>query len=323
MRYSSTERLGVVEVEKLFLQFNWIPRTIFQTDVGIDMTVEICRNGNPTGQFIGVQIKSGESYFKEKSGNSIVFRSDKTHIDYWINNSLPIIIVLHNIVTELTIWQVVNKQTVEFSGKTFKINIPLTNTLESKYASTIEKLTEKSPLLNNFQKLLMDKPIINLLAKGDKVVVELGMWINKSSGRADIKVFHVLNDSEFEEFEEEDYYRGDDEENDIEQELLEEFSAMGVHSYQSLYYFYKWANFKLDESFYETFSDYDEDEMPGYKLVFIDDRFRGYKLPVIPYHNNGEVAYYRLVMSLNEFGNSILEFFDYLEGNKQLVLNFK
>lgn len=102
MRYSSTERLGVVEVEKLFLQFNWIPRTIFQTDVGIDMTVEICRNGNPTGQFIGVQIKSGESYFKEKSGNSIVFRSDKTHIDYWINNSLPIIIVLHNIVTILT-----------------------------------------------------------------------------------------------------------------------------------------------------------------------------------------------------------------------------
>ena len=67
MRHNSTERLGVVEVEKLFLQFNWIPRTVFQTDVGIDMTVEICENNNPIGKFIGVQIKSGESYFEEHS----------------------------------------------------------------------------------------------------------------------------------------------------------------------------------------------------------------------------------------------------------------
>ena len=104
---------------------------------------------------------------------------------------------------------------------------------------------------------------------------------------------------------------------------VEEFSAIGIHSYQSLYYFYKWANFKLDESFYETFSDYDEDEMPRYKLVFIDDRFRDYKLPIIPYHNNGEVAYYRLNMTLNEYGFSIIEFMDYLSGNKQLELNFK
>lgn len=309
-RYNSTDRLGVVEVEKIFLQFNWIPRTILQTDVGIDMTVEICKNGNPIGKFIGVQIKTGVRYFKEKSGNSIVFRSDKTHIYYWINNSLPILIVLHNVNNKTTIWQVINKQTVEPTGNNFKIKIPISNVLEKRFADIIERLTETPPLLNKFQKLLLDKPIINMLKKGEKVVVEFDRWVNKSSGRADVKVYHVIQDKDFEENKE------------LEQIQLSEFSAIGIHSYQSLFYFYPWADFKLDESFYKTFSDYDEDEMPGYQLVFIDDRFNGYKLPIIPFHCNGEISSYRLAMSLNDYGHSFIDFYDFTDGNKQLEIKF-
>lgn len=310
-RYDSTERLGVSEVEKIFLQFNWIPRNIFQTDVGLDMTVEICKNGNPIGKFIGVQIKTGDSYFSEKSGEFIIFRSDKTHIDYWINNSLPVLIVLHNLSTGTTIWQVINKHTIESTGKNFKIKIPLTNVLKKADADVIEKLTETPILLTKFQKLLLDKPIIDKLIKGKKVVVAIDMWINKTRGKADIKVFHVKKDKDL------------DEDIELKQILLEEYSVTGVNSYQSLYYFYPWADFTLDESFYETFSDYDEDEMPGYKLVFMDDRFHGYKLPTIPYHSNGEVSSYRLIMSLNDYGHSFIDFYNYTVGNRQLEIKFK
>ena len=67
-RFNNTERLGVNEVEKIFLSFGWIPRLILQTDVGIDMEVEICDDGIPIGKLFAVQIKTGESYFKEKAG---------------------------------------------------------------------------------------------------------------------------------------------------------------------------------------------------------------------------------------------------------------
>ena len=47
-RFTNTERLGVNKVESIFLKdFEWIPRTIFQSDVGIDMTVEVAKNGKP------------------------------------------------------------------------------------------------------------------------------------------------------------------------------------------------------------------------------------------------------------------------------------
>jgi hypothetical protein len=57
-RFSTTERIGVNYVERVFLKdFGWIPRLIFQSDLGIDMEVEICKDGKPTGQLIGVQKK--------------------------------------------------------------------------------------------------------------------------------------------------------------------------------------------------------------------------------------------------------------------------
>ena len=58
-RFSQTESIGVNRVELIFLNdFEWIPRTVFKTDIGIDMFIEIADNGFPTGKFFGAQIKS-------------------------------------------------------------------------------------------------------------------------------------------------------------------------------------------------------------------------------------------------------------------------
>lgn len=50
-RFINTERVGLNEVEKIFLSHKWIARLILQTDVGIDMEVEICENDEPTAPF--------------------------------------------------------------------------------------------------------------------------------------------------------------------------------------------------------------------------------------------------------------------------------
>jgi len=61
-----TERLGVSAVEHYFSSHGWLFREQFTHDYGIDAQVEIVRDGQPTGALIGIQIKSGESYFSDQ-----------------------------------------------------------------------------------------------------------------------------------------------------------------------------------------------------------------------------------------------------------------
>tara|TARA_R110002049_G_scaffold175107_1_gene342405 strand:- start:911 stop:1132 length:222 start_codon:yes stop_codon:yes gene_type:complete len=64
MRYNSTERIGVNATESIFIrEFDWIFREQPIVDVGIDALIEQSENGNPTGKFIALQIKSGKGNF--------------------------------------------------------------------------------------------------------------------------------------------------------------------------------------------------------------------------------------------------------------------
>lgn len=65
-------------------------------DVGIDAHVELVdeKTREATGQLVGLQIKSGPSFFKETTDNGIVFRGSLEHLDYWQNHCLPIFLVV-------------------------------------------------------------------------------------------------------------------------------------------------------------------------------------------------------------------------------------
>ena len=63
----SVERIGVSSVEKIINQMGMIFREQPVDDYGIDAQIEIVENKCATGKLIAVQIKSGNSYFKELS----------------------------------------------------------------------------------------------------------------------------------------------------------------------------------------------------------------------------------------------------------------
>ena len=92
----SVERLGVATTEKIINKMGLIFREQPTDDYGVDAQIETIENGYATGKLIAVQIKSGESYFKEPTSEGIVFRGERKHYDYWLNHSLPVIIVLYN-----------------------------------------------------------------------------------------------------------------------------------------------------------------------------------------------------------------------------------
>src|SRR5271169_5558686 len=103
---------GVNAVEAIFLSMKWLFRRQLESDFGIDAQAEVVNEeGNPTGQLVAMQIKSGPSFFRPR-GEDYVFRGEPRHLDYWERHSLPVILVMHNPVDGMTLWQRVERHLI-------------------------------------------------------------------------------------------------------------------------------------------------------------------------------------------------------------------
>lgn len=60
-----------------------------ENDLGIDAIIEFVRSGHPLGKQVGVQIKSGKSYFNSKTEECLI--PIAKHRDYWSQYPLPVI----------------------------------------------------------------------------------------------------------------------------------------------------------------------------------------------------------------------------------------
>ncbi|MDA3940022.1 MAG: DUF4365 domain-containing protein [Spirochaetia bacterium] len=122
---------GVYAVGKRFNDiFGWIFRPQSQRDYGIDALVEVVENNQTRGELLALQIKSGQSWFKERDSKGIVFRSDVEHLDYWQSYSLPVLVLLHHPEEDQVYWQVVNFSTIEKLEKGWKLILPNENRLD-------------------------------------------------------------------------------------------------------------------------------------------------------------------------------------------------
>ena len=93
------EREGVLKVGLIINSLGLIFRETSNADVGVDGMAEyVSDEGNATGKIIGLQIKSGESYFNEKD-DYFKFYFDKKHREYWETFPIPLILLLHNPIT--------------------------------------------------------------------------------------------------------------------------------------------------------------------------------------------------------------------------------
>jgi hypothetical protein len=65
-------------------------------DYGIDAHVEVVEDEVVSGRLLAVQIKSGPSWFDEPYDAGWWFRPDREHVEYWLNHSLPVAVILHD-----------------------------------------------------------------------------------------------------------------------------------------------------------------------------------------------------------------------------------
>ena len=126
-----TERIGIHKVALCFLEkFGWIEREQYVADYGIDTQVEIVENGKPTGLLYCIQVKTGTSYLKHTGGEEIVHYTDEKHINYWLNHSLPVLLIICDPESDTKYWGFVTRHNVAKTKKGWKVNVPEENKLD-------------------------------------------------------------------------------------------------------------------------------------------------------------------------------------------------
>jgi hypothetical protein len=187
-----TARQGVEAVRAaITAELEWYPREPAAPDYGIDLYVECADAGVPNGRMLALQIKSGTSYLAEREGESWVFRGDQRHLRYWLAHSLPVVLVLHDPEGKATYWQALNEQTVTSTGKGWKALVPADQRLDAKSAPVLRELAAGDPYVLVLNRLLADRSWMTLLQDGGTLHLEAEEWVNKRSGRGDLRLIGV------------------------------------------------------------------------------------------------------------------------------------
>lgn len=303
-RYSPTERIGVNATERIVLEeLGWIFREQPVVDQGIDAHIERVDGKEPTGKLIGLQIKTGSSHFKKK-GDSYIFYGTRTHLDYWLGHSLPVVLIAHMPEQGTTYWVHVNEANIARTEKRWRIAIPKSNVLGTQTKQSLSDIFEGSPEQQRLRKLVIDEPLMRHIAEGGKVAVQLEEWINKSLGRTPVEIF-VQNEA------------GEDE---LSREWFQYYTGYSISELVSA--LFPWAAAGVDHDYYDIHADeeYDPDdwkEAMTHAILRGDDSesLVSSRPAIYPYTEmTGEVEYYRLQLYLNDLGRSFLRVSDFLAG---------
>lgn len=143
LKSAMTDRIGIATVESKFLEAGYMFRPVNIIDCGIDAQIEVLEEENATGKLISLQIKSGPSYLQEETSDSYVFRGDNEHLKYWLNNSLPVLIILCNTKTKECFWQAITPSNVIYTEKAWKCFVPKNQRINPGMQTDLRRLVGK------------------------------------------------------------------------------------------------------------------------------------------------------------------------------------
>ncbi len=308
------DRIGVSAVGQVVQsEIAWIFREQVTSDYGIDAQIEVVDGRNVTGKLIAAQIKSGTSYFRRTTGGWW-FYPKANHLEYWLDHSLPVIVVFYEPETKKSYWESVEPdklRTTSKGGK--KLLIPEAKELSKTSKPELAGLADGSPYELRIRQLRLALPWMKLLISGRRVLLEADEWINKTSGRGDLAIISV------------------DEANEDREELGTWLLWARLSPYEDILPdLVPWADVVLHE---ETYDEADHGEWEAECVHHDNEGFRHVsqsyedwhmKLDgagLRPYGNGaGEVDFWRLEMVLNELGRAFLLVDEFAESNRPFLV---
>lgn len=145
MIHFQTERRAIHSTAIIINDYGWTFIEQSVGDIGIDAIVELPIDTNNQVKILGLQIKGGESNF-HRTKNSLTFYFSERHYVYWEARSKthPILIILHDPLTNSIYWQHFRGENVEKTSKHWKIDVPLKNVLDKAAKDKIETLARQA-----------------------------------------------------------------------------------------------------------------------------------------------------------------------------------
>jgi hypothetical protein len=153
-RASGTEQTAakaIAAVKGDFIDIGWGPMENDHHDIGTDLVVWV-RDARlfDLGLVVGVQVKGDSkgdsSYFGEPArddGEVIGWwyrEDDRSHFDAWAASSVPHLLVLHNLKTDISYWLHVTADEVVETGKGAKVLVPRTNTIDGTHLGELMEI---------------------------------------------------------------------------------------------------------------------------------------------------------------------------------------
>lgn len=154
-------------------KLNWLFReNHLEDDFGIDGHIDIITDdGKVTGKSLAFQLKTGESYFEERNEIGYVFRGENKHINYYLNYSLPILIIIINPISNIVLWELFDATKTDRAKSSWKMTIP-----ENKMLNTQSKdllLKHIGPITDYSSQLDEEWRINELLKKHERIIFQV------------------------------------------------------------------------------------------------------------------------------------------------------
>lgn len=172
------ERQGVNLVGLLLERAGFAVREQTSSDYGIDAIAELIDSEQATGRLVALQVKAGASYLQETSNDCIVFRPDVNHVNYWLSHTLPVVVCLCDVDREIVYWQRVAPDTLERTGKGFKVLIPQNHVLGGAARSMLLDTVTPRVALTDYT-LVRTDDVSHALAKRYSIRVVLNRSMTK------------------------------------------------------------------------------------------------------------------------------------------------
>jgi len=143
-----------------------------ENDHGLDGYIEVVVDGNVTGKLIGVQIKHGDSYFSKKTLDGYKYIGDNKHLNYYLNNFLPVFIVIIDGNFDKMYWTLfqINK-TMPFGDNNWWIEVSENNKLEVNFKQSIIDIVGDA--IDYQDQIQIDWGITELVQSSDHVTVTI------------------------------------------------------------------------------------------------------------------------------------------------------
>ncbi len=116
-------------------KLGWLYHQISEeNDFGIDGYIEIVDDSRVTGKLIGIQVKHGNSYFSADGNGVITYYGSYKHLNYYLNNKVPIVIVIINDDYSKMLWKLFDIENTSSAGEGWSIEISTNSVLSPEIA---------------------------------------------------------------------------------------------------------------------------------------------------------------------------------------------